>query len=66
MRKLVSKFGLGKKRKDWVLVEPNVKRVVINGREILVKRIIEMNKDRVVYEDLQGKIHVVRRKPPYH
>ena len=66
MRKLINKLGLGKKRKGCVFVQPNVKHFVINSREILVRRIIEMDNDKVVYEDLQGKIHIVRRKPPYH
>ena len=56
------KEKIKRKRNDWVMVEPNVKRIYVNGKEILVKKILRYDNDEVVYEDLQGKIHAIKRK----
>ena len=60
-RKLKDKVSKNK-RSDWVFVQSNVKRIFVNGKEILVKQLIKYGDDEVIYEDLQGKIHVIRRK----
>lgn len=53
--------GLRKRRRTLWMVPFDVKRIVFGGKEIWARRIISVNENEVVYEDLAGTVRIVRK-----
>lgn len=60
-----SRKGSEKRNTGFVEAQPalTVKRLVINGKEHLVRRVIAVNDNVIVFEDMHGVIHAVPIQP---
>ena len=63
LRTIKKKIKGGAVKAPAVTVMP-YQRVVIDGQELLVRRIISITADEIVYEDPSGTIRTLKRRAP--